>query len=83
MFIITVYLSCMSVVRCVPDESFMIRVMCLVMHDTHTCGMVELSGTTICAHMPIFRVFIDSNVQSITYYLFAYVLSHANKIIEQ
>ena len=44
MLIITVFLWCMFDVRCVSDESFMIRVMCLVTHDTKTCGMVICAG---------------------------------------
>ena len=72
----------MFVVRCIPEESFLIRVMYLVTYNTHTCGMVELSGTMILVHVPSFTVLIESNVQLIDYYLFANILINADKIIE-
>ena len=48
---------------------------------THV-AVLERSETAIFVHELEFSVLIDSIVQSITYYLFAYVLSHADKIIE-
>ena len=56
--------------------------MFLVTRGADTCGRVERSGTTIFVHVLKFGVLIDSTVQSITYYLFAYVLINADKIIE-
>ena len=48
---------------------------------THV-AVLERSGTTIFVHVLKFSVLIDSTVQSITYYLFAYVLINTDKIIE-
>ena len=69
------YVCCTLCFRCVR----MVRVMCLVTHDTNTCGMVICAGTIMVGHVLRFSELIDSAVQSITYYLFAYVLSRAWK----
>ena len=69
------YVCCMLWFRCViHNESNVFLV-------THV-AVLECSGTTIFVHVLRFSVLIDSTVQSITYYLLAYVLSRPDKIVE-
>ena len=70
----------MVVVRCVSDESFMIRVRYLVaVNDTHPHGRV----TIVLGHVLNVSELIDSAVQSITYYCSRIFQVVYEKIIER
>ena len=79
MIIITVPVMyvCGTLCTYVSDVSSMIG----VMYFGNACGRVERSKILMFVHVLKFLVLIDSTVQSITYYLFTYVLSCADKII--